>query len=314
MSDVVDQPGQTGEPVSPDDLRHMLDEARGRAATLERELTTERSNRIATEHDRDTERTARIVTEQDRDTHAARATSEAERRYNAEKEAVKGGMEAQEALARTAEDAYARHAEAGDWKEAGRAQRQIAEATARLTNLRGQHDYLENNKERLVPPVAAPRREAPRPSGDRISELVGGQLAPGEREWLQQRPKFLDDSSYRGQVFGASQVANSRGLARGSEAYFREMEKILGEGADTRAADPTPVQRGQSSDMTPQRRVSPGAAPTGGREVKLTADQAEIADGMYGQPNSDNYLPNPADRYQKYYDNMERMRAAGRMT
>lgn len=318
MSEALDRQNLTGggEPVSHEDLQRMLEESRGQIANLTRERDTERSTRVLTEQERDAERANRVITEQQRDEQAGRVVTEAEARYAAQREAVKSGIAANEGVLSAAEDSYARHAESGDWKAAATAQRQIAEAAAKLTNLRGQQEYLEANKARLVPQAPAPRREQPQQAAttDRLSQLVDGKLEPGEREWLNQRPKFLDDAGYRAQVFSASGVAVAKGYARGSQPYFREIERIIGEEQPRQETQQQQRQeRGPSADLPPQRRASPGQNPTGGREWNLTADEAEIADGIYGDPNQSNHIADKGERYKHYWDMKEYQKAKGRM-
>ena len=65
--------------------------------------------------------------------------------------------------------------------------------------------------------------------------------------------------------------------------------------------------------LAPQRRASPGQSPSGGRDINLTADQAEVADGLYGQPNSADYIADQGERYRHYWENMEKRRAQGRL-
>ena len=81
-------------------------------------------------------------------------------------------------------------------------------------------------------------------------------------------------------------------------------------GSEQQRQTPT---RQPSADIAPQRRATPGADIQGTREIRLTADQAEVADGLYGQPNSPDYIPDQGERYRKYHENLERRRAAGRM-
>lgn len=319
MSEVLEQQVNQEGQVTTDDLRKMLDDVRREKEEVTRERDTERTNRYQTQQELEQERAARLVTEQERDGAAARVVSAEEQRYNAQKAAVSQGIEAQKERVSAAEEALARHSEIGEWKLAAQAQRQMAEAAAKLANLEVQHDYLETNKERLVPPAPKPeqRQTVQQPQFvDRLSQLVGGQLIGGERGWLEKRPKFVEDAGYRNQVFGASQLAAGKGYARGSEPYFKEMERILGEEAQepTQQRMQREVQeRAPSADIAPQRRSSPGQVPQGSREIRLTADQAEVANGLYGNPNSGDYIPDEAERYRKYHENLERRRAAGRM-
>jgi hypothetical protein len=326
MSEALDvqNPDTGGAQVTEDDLRRMIEEANKERDTLRRDLASERSRASTAEDQARREREARIVTESERDGHATRATSEAEQRWNAEREATKANIAAQESVVASAEEAAARYAEAGDWSASMKAQRQMAEAAARLTNLQGKAEYLETNKERLVGQAPAPvRREvAAAPTGDRITQLVKD-VQPAEHEWLTKRPQFLDNERYRKEVFAASGLAVARGHARGTQSYFQDIEKTLGEAPAVANADPVDPQttrkdpprneRAPSSDMAPQRRSAPGAAPPGRVEMKLTADEADVADSMYGQPNSEEYIPDQAKRYEKYWTNKEKLRAAGRL-
>lgn len=323
MSDVLEQDQETTDTqVTVDDLQKMLEDVRREKETVERERDTERSTRFQTQQELEAERAARLVTEQERDGATARVVTEAEQRYNMQKESVKTGIETQRERVATAEEAYARHAETGEWKAAAAAQRLMSEASAKLANLEAQQEYLETNKEKLVPPpptkAEVQQREQARmqrvaPS-DRISQIVGD-LVGGERAWLEKRPKFVDDPSYQRQVFGASTLATGRGYSRGSDPYFKEMERILGEGEETPARqEPRQTQTRQpSADIAPQRRAVPGGDVQGTREVRLTPDEAEVADGMYGQPNSPDYIPERDKRYLKYHENKERLRLAGRI-
>lgn len=322
MSEVLEhQESNDDKQVTVDDLQKMLDDVRKEKDDIARERDTERSNRFQTQQELEQERAARLVTEQERDGATARVVTEAEQRYNMQKESVRNGIEAQKERVATAEEAFARHSEVGEWKAAAAAQRQMAEAASKLTNLEAQHEYLETHKEQLVPPAptreqARVQRQAPT---DRISQLVGGELVGGERAWLEKRPKFLDDPSYQRQVFGASGLAAGRGFTRGSEPYFKEMERILGEGETVTQPQQTQTEQRQaparqpSADIAPQRRASPGGDIQGTREIRLTADQAEVANGLYGQPNNPDYIADEGERYRKYHENLERRRAAGRM-
>jgi hypothetical protein len=99
------------------------------------------------------------------------------------------------------------------------------------------------------------------------------------------------------------------------------MEKVIGEApvvttnavaASEEPRLPRPTHA-PSSDLAPSRRASPGASPAaGGQEMRLTADEAEVANSLYGNPNSDDYIPEPAKRYERYWTNKQKLRDAGR--
>lgn len=298
MSDAVIETTQADNSadVNEADLQRMLDAARGHTAAAEaRALAAEAAlNSVETERD---QATSRVV-------------SEAEQRYTAEKRAVDSQRAAAKADAERAEAEYVRAHEAGDAASMAKAQRAIAAAAAREDRLTAQHEFLESNKDRFVP-KAVQQQPRQQPPTDPYARL-GIQLVGGEREWLEKRPKFLADEKYRGQVYGASQLAENRGYTRGSQEYFDYMEKVLDE-------DPAPARqpaerRPPSSDLAPTRRSSPGADPSGGKSIRLTADQVEAADGMFGNPgNAEFYEADPAKRYAKYAGYVQRMRDAGRM-
>ena len=244
------------------------------------------------------------------------------RRWQSEMNAAKSGIESCKQAAEAAEDAWARHQEAGDHKAAATALRQMTTAATRAAQLEIRAEYLETEKERMLAPP--PRMEAPvarqtAPQTDPISQHLSGNILPQERRWLEDRiDKFGSDSAYRAEVFAASNLAVARGYSRGSQPYFREMEKIIGEGGGAREEEPpqraAPRQeRAPSADLAPQRRAAPGAEVRGSRQFTLTADEREIADGIYGDRNRDNYIDDTAERYQHYFMNKERMKAAGRL-
>lgn len=318
MSEVIEQSAPAGQPVTVEDLQRMLDEQRGRTAEVERERDTERSTRIQTEAERDAERAARLVTETERDGHAARIGTEAEQRWAAERDAAKNGIDAQKSTLTSAKQAYARHAEEGNWSAAADAQEVMVQAGARLAQLEAKAEFLDTNKERLVapPPKTESREVRPAaPPTDRIGQLVRDVL-PAERTWIEKRPKFLDDAGYRAQVFDASNFASKR-FTRGTDGYFREIERVLGE-SETQSPRPSASANGHdrapSADLAPQRRASPGQQPQGGgQEWRLSADEAEIADGLYGQQNQPDYIADQPTRYRHYWEMKEKLRQSGRL-
>lgn len=288
--------GQVGEPVddgqlSPADLQKMLDQARSRVSDLERE--------------RDHEREARRNVERERDGHAARVVSEAEQRYNTELSLVSTALNsATESLA-SAKAAFKAALAEGDHDKAADLQEAISRATVRREQAEGRKAWLEGNKTQFVQPPAPPRQDS---ADDEYQRTVSAFL-PQERDWLANRPQFKGDMGYRNRVYGASQIAINEGLQRGSSEYFRRMETVLGEGRQeprqetAEAAEPA---HRPSADVAPTRRSQPGAAPAGRVRVELTADQREMADFMFKE------LPE-AERYTKYFDQVQRLKAAGRM-
>jgi hypothetical protein len=322
MSEALEHQDTGGEVATVEDVQRTLAELKREKEDLSKELERERRQRVSLESNLDVERTGRATAEAERDTHAARVVSEAELRWNAEREAAQAAITAKQKDIEQAEEAYSRHADLGDWKEAAKAQRIMAEAAAEATAERQRLKWLESNKEKLVPkaPVVQPReRQEP---GHRYQKYVGA-LVGGEEEWLDQRPKFQSDPTYREEVIAASNLAGKR-YTRGSEKYLREIERLLDEDpqTDDRRNDrqsrnqrdhdndePAPRQRSQSADLPPSRRAGPGERPSGSDVVaKLTEDEMEMADGMYGNPNNSNwYEPDRGKRYKRYAENLKMM-------
>ncbi len=321
MSETLEnQGGVSVEVATEDDVKRTLRELQGRNAELEREVNAERARRQSLETNLDGERVARTTAELQRDEHASRVVSEAEGRWNAEKNATEAAIAARLQAVQAAQDDFATHSEMGEWNKAAEAQAAIAEATAELYNERQKLKYLETNKDRIVP--QAPRRtETPArveqpTTTHRYARFINGPLVGGEEAFLDARPRFQTDETYRKHLFAASEMANTK-FARGSEPYLREIERILGEeltdagdGGQQRDTPPPRQQtRTQSADLPASRRSEPGRAPAGSQvEIRLTPEQVEMADGMYGNPNDPNwYIADPKERYTRYAANMKKV-------
>jgi hypothetical protein len=329
MSDTIEKTDDSPnfEVAGEDDVRRTLAELQRKNIDLEKEVAAERNRRVSLETNLEGERVARTTAETERDSHAARVVTEAESRWNAEKAATTTAISMKEKALETAEESYARHAELGEWKEAAKAQSAMAREAAELHTLRQKVEYLESNKERMVPkpsPRTEQRQAAPVHT-HRYAQFINGDLVGDEERWLDERPQFSRDPSYRQQVFSASAIAAAR-HARGTEPYFREIERILGEDQndrqDTRQDNrrdrqdyddrANQRQQRQSADLPASRRAAPGADPSEGqRTIRLTADEREIADSMFGDPNQETfYIADQGKRYEHYHT--MKMRKAGR--
>ena len=288
--------GHVGEPaesqeISADDLRRMLDEARGERTKLQEQL--------------DSERRQRQSVERDRDTHAARVVSETEQRYNAELNAASTAFTSASSEVSATKQAIKTALSEGNHDLVADLHEQLAGAVHRRNQAESYKGQLERNKEQLLRPSQS------QPPTDRVA---GIEVMPEEKHWLSSRPRFETDAAYRNDVIRASQAATEEGYRRGSRAYFRHMEEVLGENrrAEERHDD-EPETRRPSADVAPNRRPAPGAQ-TGRVRVELSAFEREIADGMYGDPSSSvSYIADPAARYEHYAKNRDAMKAAGRM-
>lgn len=299
MSDSAEL-ADTGPQVTKEDIERMLADSR-RLPELERELREERQARA-----------------KDRDAAAGVVKSEVELRYKAEFDAAEGAIAAARARADQAEDAIAAAHEQGDARALAKANRMMSEATAQLDRFTGRKEWLESNKDAILRQAAPPRpavREEP--EGDDLDKIVKD-LRPSEKAWLRdpsRYDRFRSDENYRQKVYGASYMALGEGLARGSSAYMQRMTELLGEAArqEREEGGERPAPRQMSADVAPGRRQAPGAQPPGGRDFTLTPDEREVADGLYGNANSDSYIADQAERYKHYYDNKQKARQAGRL-
>ena len=288
---IIETPS-TGEPISTADLERMLEESRNRATAAERE--------------RDEERTTRRLVEQERDHATTAVKSAAELRFTAEVSATDMALTSAKAAAEHAKAAYRSAMEAGDFAAAAEAQEAIADAAAERKQAVQRKSWLETNKEQLTAPPAPPRTEAPRPTG-KYSQYVGD-LRDSEAQWLDARPEFVSDAKYRSRVFGASTIASTE-FDRGTSDYFRRMEEILGEGRSEARETPRQASRQQSADLPASGHRAPGAPAGGSREIRLSADEADIANSLYGNPSTDMYIADEAERFKRYASNRERMKA-----
>lgn len=184
---------------------------------------------------------------------AARATSSATRTAVDERIA---GVDAALSAAKTAkEGARAKLAaaiEAGDSAAIADAQEEIGTQAARIENLTGQKNFLDNEKKRV---------EA-QPAG-------GGQpkYPPGDLAWIDRHPLFKTDPEYSAEVKAAAYAATERGMQRGSPAYYEFIDKrmlaMYGEGHGQPGKHGQTPARGDRTDPEPQRRERGNAASMG---------------------------------------------------
>lgn len=291
MSETIIEIPTSGEPINTADLERMLEESRKRESTLERE--------------RDQERDSRRRVEQERDNATTAVQSAAQQRYTAEVSATEMALAAAKSASEHAKAALRTALEAGDFAAVADAQEAIADAATERSQAVARKNWLDSNKEQLTQAAPPPRTETSKPTG-KYAQYVGD-LRDSEAQWLDARPEFVDNPKYRSKVFGASQLAGAD-YERGTPDYFRRMEEILGE-SDAPREPVRPAARQQSADLPAGGHRAPGAPQSGGREVRLSADEAEIADALYGNPSGDNYIADQAARYKHYHANKERMKS-----
>jgi hypothetical protein len=220
------------------------------------------------------ERAGRLAAEQ-RANDASRAEAAARGEVQTSQlDLVKGAIERLTESNDTLEGQYADALAAQDFKAAAKAQRQMADNSAKLAQ-------LETGKKALE---SAPK-PVPRAPADPVEQFAAA-LSPASATWVRAHPEFVRDPHKNRQMIAAHELALARGHKADTPDYFASVEKTLDLTAPvvTKAdpvADPT-ADAAQASGG----RAAPAAAPVsrnngahGNRPnvVTLTAQEAEVA-------------------------------------
>ena len=225
----------------------------------------------------DEERAGRLAAEQ-----RANEASQAEAKARGEVQTsqldlVKGAIERLTESSDTLEAQYADAMAAQDWKAAAKAQRQMADNSAKLTQLEAGKKALES----------APK-PTPRAPSDPVEQFAGN-LSPASATWVRAHPEFVRDPHKNRQMIAAHELALARGLKADTPEYFASVEKTLDIAAPVVAkADPDPDASADAAQAV-GGRGAPAAAPVsrsngahGNRPhvVKLSREEVEMAGVM----------------------------------
>lgn len=240
---------------------------------------------------------------------AARArgsvSTEIEGRYVAEmraSEAAIGGIEAD--IARLEQEALTAD-ETGDRTAAFAALRKIARLEAQQLAAEGKRDWLKDNKETIL---AAGR--AQEPASDDDVDLK--KYSPAAREWIKANPRYLSDAAFREQTLRAHHAALADGIPIDSDDYFSFVDSRLAGSHQQQRETEMPAEsessfssaaatRPRASAQMPVQRRAVGGQPPRGGPIRLTAEQREGADISLA------HIRDPKERYQTYYENLEKM-------
>ena len=266
--DLPDEPGETQievapapaapapppePPVEDNPLQKALD-AQKRAEDMQRTAQRERDDALRHARERDEE-----------------LTRERGDREDAQYNSVLTAIAAEQSAIDKAEADYAAYAAAGDWASAGKAQRIMASASARLDRLEDGKQAFEAKREtpKTTPPAAAPppaSQPAPQDFEQRIAQMP--EVAKG---WLRKHPEFINDEAMNRKIGGAhNYLIDNKGLQPFSEAYFDALDTEFGFKAAPAAAPAAPQ---------PQRRSMPMSAPVS-RDVPTTSGQRQTSTTM----------------------------------
>lgn len=238
-------------------------------------------------------------------------------------------LESREGEIQSYEDQIAQLAdEPGHGKEIAQLNRKMAEAVTEVSDLKRRKQYLANEREKFKGAQPSDAADDPNdralPNGQKLSNF-----GPKTQAWLIAHPKAFEDARYFGRAVAAAvKAVQAEGIPDQSDKYFEFIEKELGdepaqsrqaaeadqdddEGDDILPAEPKPDRPQHraagpgSIGAAPPTRTTPSGSGNGGRrrQAALTAEQREVADNLYSA------MPNAADRYVKYAENLQIMTA-----
>lgn len=209
-----------------------------------------------------------------------------------------------------AEADYARLLEAGQYAEAARVNTKLNDAQGRLREGTRYKQQLDAQKAEYAASIERERGQAEE-AARRAAEAPADPYAnmhPDARKWIDAHPKFKSDAAYHAAALAAHEYATKRlGLTANTPAYFDYIDKDM-------AAYESGGEAPAPAPAKPAARTVPAAPPsrsTGGtaqhatrsRSIQLSAAQREMADI------SMKHIKDPAERYKRYAQNMERMNA-----
>lgn len=224
----------------------------------------------AAKRDREARETA------EREARAARAEADELRSSNTdnEKELLTSSLASAQAEEASAQAEFEKAYDLGDAKAMAAAQGKIGRAAAKVVNFEGaiaQFDEKPAKKaEEKVDIITAIDRDP--------------NLQPAERDWLKEHPETLTNDRLNRKLSVAYDEAVSKGHKRGSDAYFKFLDKFMGYAK----ADPKPRDEDVEDDSAggdvaaPVSRESRGVGgrPNQNTRITLTPTERELARSM----------------------------------
>lgn len=254
------------DPDDVSDLRRQLDDMRKAQEESERRVQREIQGRQEAE---------RLIQERDREVTSSRARAE-----DAEYDSILNAIGAAEAEAEKAQQDMALASEAGDHKAIADANRRLARAESRLTQLSDGKVAIEQQKTAEAARIKA-ERENPKPTTNQkaptVEEYVDQlpNLLQSQREWLKTHPDTITNPRMNTRLQGAHFEAEDKGLRVGTKAYFEYLEDRLGittREEEDEVDDKTPVSAPPSRAAT-----NPSTGRQSNNRITLTPEQREVA-------------------------------------
>jgi len=233
-------------------------------------------------------------------------------REDAEYNSVLTAIAAEQSAIDKAEADYAAYAASGDWASAGKAQRIMASASARLDRLEDGKQAFDVKREtptRTTPPATATPPAPPAAPQDfeqRIAQMP--EIAKG---WLRKHPEFINDEAMNRKIGGVhNYLVENKGLQPFSEAYFDAVDTEFG----FKAAPATPSAQPQRRSIPMSAPVSRDAPTYSGQKpasttMTLTEEERRIARTSYSAPDMTDAQKEYA--YAKNKQKLQRLRANG---
>lgn len=219
------------------------------------------------------QQTARQLEETSRELQTVKSTV-----TDSQLDTVLSGIQAAEAEATSAEQAFIAAAEAGDFAAQARAQRKISAAETRIQRLTEAKGDLEDVKATKPGPRMETRPE-PRHEVDKVEQFAKT-MSPRSAAWIRSHPDCVTDNKKNARMLAAHNLAIADDIAVDSDEYFKRIEAGVEQKSPvTKAADPVvPAANGKRPTSAAAPSGHSGGGMNGGTvEVKLSAREAAAA-------------------------------------
>lgn len=257
----------------------------------------------------------RRSTEIERDS-SVKLTSEIEKRIDEQEVTLTAALASAQSEIESARSLAAKAMEEGKWSEASEANEAMTDAKVRLRELTQQKGHLTRAREQ----VKLDAETAKTPKGPAVGNRT--------QDWIAKHPRFNTDPVYRATALLEHERAIAAGITPESDEYFQRVELATGDRKAEIKVEKTPIANGEGGDGAPPARAETpqsGVAPVTRRtpqvpnnapgKIKLSGEQVEAADSLFGDPTSPlMYIKDPKERYTYWHQQQERLKSEGRLS
>jgi len=253
-----------------EDLKRQLEDMRRAKEESDRRIQEEIKARQEAE---------RISAERIREASQSRVRAE-----DAEYEAILNAINAAEREAEKAQQDIELASATGDHKGVAEANRRLARAESRMSQLEDGKEAIERQKTEQAARAKAeadapPRRETQRqPTAEEYIDQLPN-LLPSQREWLKSHPETISDPRKNLRLQGAHVEAEDAGLRPGTKKYFDYLEQRLGyaEQVETDVEDDEPQTKAPVSAPVSRNATNPSTGRPANNKITLSPEQREMA-------------------------------------